>query len=45
MIIANKKTDGNNNSHSFLALILVYATLDLGLTYGTCQVKLHLYEG
>ena len=43
MIIADKKTDSNNNAHSFLARVLVYGTLDLGLTYGTCQVKLHLY--
>lgn len=43
MIIANKKIDSDNNSHSFLALVLVYGTLDLALTYGACQVKLHLY--
>ena len=43
MIIANKKTDSDNNSHSILARVLVYGTLDLRLTYATCQVKLHLY--
>ena len=43
MIIGNKKTESNNNSHNILARVLVYGTLDLGLTYGTCQVKLHLY--